>query len=165
MAALHEGGTAGAALISAIARHADRPAIADNNTRWTYRELGEAAGRVMALFRSLGLQRGGAVSVLSSNRVETWAVVTAAAIMGLRYTPLHPLAAEDDQAFIVEDAEIDALIVEAAKYSERGLAIRARSRSIARCRSSFSRLARNRRVTVVRTTAATTPITPIATNN
>jgi fatty-acyl-CoA synthase len=127
MAALHEGGTAGALLISAIVRHADRPAIADNNTRWTYRELGEAAGRVIGLFRSLGLQRGGAVSVLSSNRVETWAVMTAAAIMGLRYTPLHPLAAEDDQAFIVEDAEIDALIVEAAKYAERGLAIRARS--------------------------------------
>ena len=69
---------------------------------------------MISFFRSLGLKKGGAVSVLSTNRVETWAVVTAAAIMGLRYTPLHPLAAEDDQVFIVEDAEIDALIVEAA---------------------------------------------------
>jgi fatty-acyl-CoA synthase len=130
MAALHEGGTAGALLITAIARHPDKRAIADNHTRWTYRELGEAAGRVIALFRSLGLRRGGAVSVLSSNRVETWAVVTAAAIMGLRYTPLHPLAAEDDQAFIVEDAEIDALIVEGANFADRGRAIRARSHGL-----------------------------------
>ena len=112
MGSLHEGGTVGAMFITAIERFADRPAIADNQTRWSYRDLGEAAGRLIAMFRSLGLAKGDAVALLASNRVETWAVVTAAAVMGLRYTPLHPLAAEDDQAFIVEDAEIDALIVE-----------------------------------------------------
>ena len=78
------------------------------------------------MFRSLGLGKGDGVALLASNRVETWAVVTAAAVMGLRYTPLHPLAAEDDQAFIVEDAEIDALIVEGAKFAERGRALKAR---------------------------------------
>jgi fatty-acyl-CoA synthase len=36
------------------------------------------------------------------------------------------MAAEDDHAFIIEDAEIDALIVEAGKFAPRGLAIRAR---------------------------------------
>jgi fatty-acyl-CoA synthase len=126
MAGLHEGGTVGAMLISAITRHADRPAIADDHTRWTYRELGENVGRLVAFLRSIGVGKGGAVSVLSSNRVECWAVVTAAAIMGLRYTPLHPLAAEDDQAFIVEDAEVDALIVEGAKFAHRGRTIQAR---------------------------------------
>jgi fatty-acyl-CoA synthase len=40
----------------------------------------------------------------------------AALIMGIRYTPLHPLAAEDDHAFIIEDAEIDALIVEVSQF-------------------------------------------------
>ena len=53
-------------------------------------------------------------------------MVTAAAVMGLRYTPLHPLAAEDDHAFIVDDAEADALIVEGAKFAERGRALKAR---------------------------------------
>jgi fatty-acyl-CoA synthase len=62
----------------------------------------------------------------ATNRVETWAVVTAAAVMGLRYTPLHPLAAEDDHTFIVEDAEIDALIVEGAPFGQRGHAIKSR---------------------------------------
>jgi len=93
MAGLHEGGTVGSMLITAIVRYAERPAIADERTRWTYRELGENVGRSISLFRSLGLKKGGAVSVLSTNRVEAWAVVTAAAVMGLRYTPLHPLAA------------------------------------------------------------------------
>jgi fatty-acyl-CoA synthase len=124
MGSLHEGGTVGAMLISAIKRFADRPAIADNHARWTYRELGEAAGRVVAVLRALGLSKGDGVSVLSTNRVETWAVVTAAAVMGLRYTPLHPLGAEDDHAFIVEDAEVDALIVEGAKFAERGRSIK-----------------------------------------
>ncbi len=127
MGALHEGGTVGTMLITAITRFADRPALADNQTRWTYRELGEAAGRLIALFRSSGLRKGDGVALLATNRVETWAVVTAAAVMGLRYTPLHPLAAEDDHAFIVDDAEAAALIIEGEKFSERGHAIKGRA--------------------------------------
>lgn len=126
MGSLHEGGTVGAMLISAIRRYANRPAIADNRTRWTYRELGDAAARLISCFRALGLGKGDGVALLATNRVETWAVVTAAAIMGLRYTPLHPLAAEDDHAFIVDDAGVAALIVEGEKFAERGRAIQGR---------------------------------------
>jgi fatty-acyl-CoA synthase len=127
MGSLHEGGTVGAMLISAIRRYAEQPAIADNRTRWTYRELDDAAARMISVFRALGLRKGGGVALLATNRVETWAVVTAAAIMGLRYTPLHPLAAEDDHAFIVDDAEAGALIVEGERFAERGRAILARA--------------------------------------
>ncbi|MGO9741017.1 MAG: AMP-binding protein [Roseiarcus sp.] len=126
MGTLHAGGTVGAMLLTAIERFADRPAIADNFTRWTYRDLGDAAGRLSAIFRARGLKTGDGVALIATNRVETWAVVTAAAVMGLRYTPLHPLAAEDDHAFIIEDAEIDALIVEGGKFAERGRALQSR---------------------------------------
>ena len=127
MGSLHEGGTVGAMLITAIRRYPDRPAIADNRTRWTYSELGDAAARMMSVFRTLGLRKGDGVALLATNRVETWAVVTAAAVMGLRYTPLHPLAAEDDHAFIVDDAEALALIVEGERFAERGRAILGRA--------------------------------------
>ena len=123
---LHTGGTMGGLIISAITRFGDRPAIADGTTQWTYRELGDAVARFISVFRALGLTQGSAVSVLASNRVESWAAICATLVMGARYTSLHPLAAEDDQAFIVEDAEIDLLIVEAGKFSERGRAIRQR---------------------------------------
>jgi fatty-acyl-CoA synthase len=126
MGTLHEGGTVGSMLITAMRRFADRPAIADARTRWTYRELADAAARLVSLFRGIGLGKGDAVALLATNRAETWAVVVAAAVMGLRYTPLHPLAAEDDHAFIVDDAEIDALIVEGGKFGERARAIAAR---------------------------------------
>ncbi len=127
---LHSGGTMGNLIITAIERFGDRPALGDGTTRWTYREFGDVTARLVTVFRGLGLKKGGAVSVLSSNRVESWAVICAAMIMGLRYTPLHPLAAEDDQAFIVDDAEIDLLVVEASKFGERGLAIAKRASSL-----------------------------------
>ena len=126
MQQLHSGGTAGSLVVNAIARFADRPAIADGHVRWSYRQLGDVVARFIAVFRNAGLERGAAVSVLASNRAESWAVICAAMVMGLRYTPLHPMAAEDDHVFIVEDAEIDCLIVEAGKFDERGRAIKAR---------------------------------------
>jgi fatty-acyl-CoA synthase len=126
MGELHCGGTLGGLIVSAVARFGDAPAIADGQVRWSYRQLGDAVGRFISLLRAVGLKKGDALSVLSSNRAESWAAISASMVMGLRYTPLHPLAAEDDHAFIIEDAEIDALIVEAGKFGARGLAIRAR---------------------------------------
>lgn len=126
MGDLYTGGTIGALVISSILRHPERPAISDGSVSWTYRELGDAIGRFITVYRELGLTKGNALSILSSNRADTWAAMCAGLIMGMRYTPLHPLAAEDDHALVIEDAEIDALIVEAAKFSERGLAIKRR---------------------------------------
>jgi fatty-acyl-CoA synthase len=126
MSGLHYGGTVGSLVVSAVERFGEAPAIADGRIRWSYRQFGDAVGRFISLFRTVGLGKGDAVSILSSNRAESWAAISSAMVMGLRYTPLHPMAAEDDHAFIVEDAEIDALIVEAAKFAARGVAIRAR---------------------------------------
>lgn len=123
---LHSGGTIGSLIVNAVARFADQPALADGKVRWTYREFGETVGRFISLFRALGLKKGSALSILASNRAESWAAICAALVMGVRYTPLHPMAAEDDHAFIIEDAEIDLLIVEGAKFGPRGLAIKSR---------------------------------------
>ncbi|MDB5566502.1 MAG: putative long-chain-fatty-acid--CoA ligase [Tardiphaga sp.] len=123
---LYSGGTAGSLIVSAVARFGDQPALADGHVRWSYREFGDVVARFITLFRSIGLKKGDALSVLSGNRAESWAAIAACMVMGLRYTPLHPMAAEDDHAFIIEDAEIDALIVEAGKFAPRGLAIRDR---------------------------------------
>ena len=119
MSGLYSGGTVGGLIISSIARFGDRPAIADETFRWSYRQLGDAISRFIFVFRSIGLKKGDALSILSGNRVETWAAICAATVMGLRYTPLHPLAAEDD-----------ALIVEPGKFTARGLAIKARTPSL-----------------------------------
>lgn len=127
MDALYSGGTMGSLIASAIVRHGDRPAIGDGRVRWTYRELGGEIGRYIAVYKAMGLKKGDALSILASNQAESWAAMCAGLVMGMRYTPLHPLAAEDDQAFIVEDAEIDLLIVEGEKFAARGRAIQQRA--------------------------------------
>jgi fatty-acyl-CoA synthase len=116
---IHSGGAIGGLIVNAIVRFGARPAIADGRVRWTYQEFGDVVARFIALFRSLGLKKGDAMSILSSNRAEAWAAICAALVMGVRYTPLHPMAAEDDHVFIIEDAEIDVLIVEGAKFAAR----------------------------------------------
>lgn len=121
-----QGGTVGNLVLSAISRFGDRPAIADDTSRWTYRQLGDRIARNISVLKGLGLQRGDSLSLLSPNRADVWAIMSAALIMGMRYTPLHPMSAEEDQAFIVEDAGTSILIVDGETFAQRGLAIKAR---------------------------------------
>ena len=84
MSGLHCGGTVGSLVISAVERFGEAPAIADGSIRWSYRQFGDAVGRFISLFRTVGLGKGDAVSILSSNRAESWAAISAAMVMGLR---------------------------------------------------------------------------------
>ena len=68
---------------------------------------------------SFTLRLEGAIGRVSTS-AQAWGLSPRRPSWVLRYSPLHPLAAEDDQAFIVEDAEIDALIVELGTDPERG---------------------------------------------
>ncbi|PAL24215.1 AMP-binding protein [Sphingopyxis sp. GW247-27LB] len=125
-------GTLGQIAIDAIARYPDRPMISDGKTIWTYRDLGHAIGRYMTALRGMGVERGEGIAVLSANRVEPWALLCAANLMGIRYTPMHPMAAEDDHVHIVEDSGATTLVIDADKFAERGVAIRNRVESLDR---------------------------------
>ncbi|MCX7309673.1 MAG: acyl-CoA synthetase, partial [Afipia sp.] len=77
---LHSGGTIGSLIVNAILRFGDRPAIADGKLSWSYREFGDAVARFITVYRSLGLKKGSALSILSSNRAESWAAICAALV-------------------------------------------------------------------------------------
>ncbi|WP_431521745.1 hypothetical protein, partial [Escherichia coli] len=64
MESLYSGGTVGGLIAGAIIRHGDRPAISDGTIHWTYRELGEAIGRFVSVFKAMGLKKGDALSIL-----------------------------------------------------------------------------------------------------
>jgi fatty-acyl-CoA synthase len=121
------GGTLGRVVTTAIARFPERDALFDGTTGWTYRQLGDAIGRYMTVFRALGLGKGAGMAVLSANRVEPFAMLCAANLLGVRYTPMHPLAAEDDHVDIVNDSEASILIADGAQFAERARAICART--------------------------------------
>ncbi|HZD27042.1 MAG TPA: AMP-binding protein [Alphaproteobacteria bacterium] len=110
----------------AVRRWPDRTALVDGAEEVSYRELGARIARVARLFQARGLQPGEGVAQLSSNRVDAYVVMIAALYAGLRYTPLHPMGSLEDQAYILEDAEIAALVADAPSFAERGRELKAR---------------------------------------
>jgi fatty-acyl-CoA synthase len=110
---IHEGCSYGELIRRAVDRWPDRVALVDQSESVTYREFGRRVACVVEALAGLGIGRGDGIAQLSANRIDAFVVNAAASTAGIRYTPLHPLGAEDDQAYIIEDAEVAALIVDA----------------------------------------------------
>ena len=125
---VHQGCTMGELYVRAVKRFPERTALIDSEEQITYRELGDRMARYAAVLRKCGLATGDSIAQLSTNRVDAICIIAAAAMAGLRYTPLHPLGSEEDQVFILEDAEVDCLIVDEIAFNERGTKIVQNSR-------------------------------------
>ncbi len=117
---LHAGCSYGDLIRRAVDRWPDRTAFIDDDERITYRAFGERVARIAEALGDFGLRRGDGIAQLASNRIDAFAVNAAALVAGIRFTPLHPLGAADDQAYILEDAEIAALVVDPAPFADRG---------------------------------------------
>jgi fatty-acyl-CoA synthase len=98
----------------ALTRTPDRIAFVDGSRQFTYREIAKLTFAMSRVFAKRGLHPGAGVSCLSPNRSEVFAVQAAAQLQGCRYTPLHPLLSATDQAFILEDAEVQLLVFDAS---------------------------------------------------
>jgi fatty-acyl-CoA synthase len=124
---LHQGCSYGELIKRAVDRWPDRTAFIDDDETITYREFGQRVARVAEALAGLGLVRGDGLAQLSSNRIDAFVVNAAALVAGIRFTPLHPLGAADDQAYILDDGEIAALVVDAPGFAERGGDLAART--------------------------------------
>lgn len=122
-----QGATIAGFVRTAMRRWPEREALVGAGKRWSYAELGTQANRFARYFKECGLQRGDAVALLSANTPEVVAATQAAQILGLRYTPLHPLGSEDDHVFVIQDAGIDTLMIDAGAHAARGRALQART--------------------------------------
>jgi fatty-acyl-CoA synthase len=109
----------------ALARHPDRVAYIHRDTVTTYRQAAAAVAHAVDRLRAEGLRRGDGVAVLSGNRPEALHVLFAAALLGLRYTPLHPLGSLADHAAVLADAEVRAIAVDTETFAEHGRALAA----------------------------------------
>lgn len=94
----------------------DSRAVVAGDQELTRRELRQQVNRYARFFTSQGLGRGAGLSILAMNRLEVLFASYAAELLGIRYTPLHPLGAETDHVFVLTDAEIDTLIVDEAYH-------------------------------------------------
>lgn len=106
---------------------AEREALVGGGERMSYRELARQCYQMVRYFQSIGLQRQDGIVLLASNRPSAVATIVASHLMGLVYTPLHPLGSEEDQAFVLRDCHAKALVVDTARYGERGRALAARN--------------------------------------
>jgi len=114
---LHQVATLGELFARATNRFADRVALVAEDKRWTYAQLADRVARMGAVLRRHGLKSGDALSILSHNKADVLVVYLAAMVEGLRLTPLAALSSTTDQIFILNDAEIDVLVIDAALAS------------------------------------------------
>lgn len=120
---LHSWPTLGYLIAASCNRYKHREAIVDGEQRMTYADMGAQISRMIQAFRSIGLVKGDGIAILSHNRLEMVLVIAAAALMGLRFTALRTLGSLDDHAFVLDDAEISALVVDPASFGERAEAL------------------------------------------
>src|SRR5690606_32399611 len=123
---LYQGCTMGDLVVRAIQRGGDKVAFVLDEEQLSYREFGAQLSRFIQALKARGLRHGDAVAAITSNRPEGFLVTAAAYLMGLRITWMHPMASEDDHAYLVEDSGVGTLFVDHPNFTERGRALAAR---------------------------------------
>ncbi len=117
----HRGETYGEILYAALGRHGDKVAFIDQDDRsTTFREALDLFCRLRAVLKSVGVTRGSAVGMLSTNRSDGWLAQWAGPANGARYTPLNPYSSFDDLLYIAQDADLSVLIIDPGFDPERG---------------------------------------------
>jgi fatty-acyl-CoA synthase len=113
-------------LIAALRDDTDRMALLDGARKWTVGKLRDEISRFSQALLRLGVDRHRSVAILSGNRAEVLVMAGVDLIVGYSLTPLHPLGSLEDQAFMVEDAEVDALIFDPRTFQDRARELRER---------------------------------------
>ena len=103
---LYAGCTMGELIIRALQRGGDRIAFVLDEQSISYREFAAQLSQMVQALAARGVKQGDAIAVLSSNRPEAFLVSAAGYLMGLRSTWMHPLASEDDHAYLLEDSGV-----------------------------------------------------------
>src|ERR1700751_2714099 len=90
----------------------DQVAIHDPLQSKTFRQINEAANRIVRLRRERGLKEGDAVALLCSNRAEFVEVLAACRRGGYRLTPVNWHLNADEVEYIINDCDAKALFAE-----------------------------------------------------
>jgi fatty-acyl-CoA synthase len=124
------GATVGSQLLRALRRHPDRVAFAWDGGTMTYAQAVATVGRYQRAFAERGLRRQSMIAILTANRADAWCAGLAAYASAMRLTWLHPIGSLTDHLEQLEDAEAEALVVDAVSFGERGGELAARAPSL-----------------------------------
>ncbi|MFE7630660.1 Pls/PosA family non-ribosomal peptide synthetase [Kocuria sp. NPDC057446] len=88
----------------------DHPAVITEGEILTFRELDARANQTARHFLELGLRAGDRIGVLFDKSVHGYVALLALLKIGATYVPLDPSFPADRIAYIIDDAEIEAII-------------------------------------------------------
>lgn len=97
-------------MLNAVRRYADEPALIDDTTTLTYREMGDIAVRLAHVLTEEGVAHGGRVAVLSEDRVEVMPAYLAGWILGATVVHVNARLAVAEIQYIVDDSEPEVLL-------------------------------------------------------
>ncbi|AWH93188.1 class I adenylate-forming enzyme family protein [Dietzia lutea] len=100
-------------------RFGDAPAVRDENTQMTFRELDAKVTAVACQFREHGVTSGDVIAVMLPNRSELVISIFAAWYLGAAATPINPSFTHDEAEHQIADADA-ALVVNAGHGSPSG---------------------------------------------
>ena len=106
-------------LITALNRNLDKPCMYLGDTVLTARQVRDEMSRYVQAYAAKGIGAGSPTSVLSANRPEVLFNMGANQMMGTRTVALHPMGSLDDHAYVLEDAEVETLVYDPERYTER----------------------------------------------
>jgi fatty-acyl-CoA synthase len=113
-------------LIDGLNRYNDEPCLFLGDKVATYKDVRESTSQMVQALQSKGLGVGSRVAVISANRPEVLSNIAAMQLNGCIGTPLHPLGSLDDHAYVLEAAEIETLVYDAALFEEVAAALKER---------------------------------------
>src|SRR6056297_4208214 len=92
--------------------------ISTTGERYTYDELGDRVDRLSAALQARGIEKGDRVAVLDPNTHYQLETAYASFQLGAVHTPLNYRLTPDDYEYILNDAEVDAVVADYA-YAEK----------------------------------------------
>jgi fatty-acyl-CoA synthase len=113
-------------LIDGLNRYDDEPCLYLGDKIATYADVRRSTSQLVQALQSKGLGKGNHIAVISGNRPEVLSNIAAMQLAGCVGTPLHPLGSLEDHAYVIEHAEIDALVFDASIFVERATELKER---------------------------------------
>jgi fatty-acyl-CoA synthase len=112
-------------LLQALQRFPERIAFQHGDKQSTYADLQRDISRYSQALAQAGIGKGSRVGILSGNRAEVIYLNFALGILGCCLVPMHPKGSLRDHIYIVNDAQLNALVIDADSYGERGIELQA----------------------------------------
>ncbi|MEP5763583.1 MAG: AMP-binding protein [Halieaceae bacterium] len=113
-------------LVDGLNRYDEEPCLFLGGKVASYADVRRSTSQLVQALQSKGLGKGNRIAVISGNRPEVLSNIAAMQLAGCIGCPLHPLGSFDDHAYVIEHAEIDALVFDSQLFCERAQELQTR---------------------------------------